>query len=273
MYPVLFEIGSLKIYAFGTFIVLAFLASSYYVRKQAMGRLGLDGERVFNICFALLFIGLIGARALYVIVHYGEHVAAPMSAFKIWRGGLVFYGGLILGALWLGWYLPRHPSLRGWALTDVMSIGMGLAIFVGRWASFLSGENYGKEAEGLPWAVKFPPGPDTQVLASLREVPLHPTQLYHSLHGLLLFVILLLVQRRSPTPGRVTGLFLMLYAVGRFIIEIWRGDDAQRGMVIDDLLSTSQLLSVPVFFAGLAIFLIRRPGAVAADAEAATPAA
>ena len=102
MYPVLFEIGSLKIYAFGTFIVLAFLAASFYVRRQAVKSLGLDGERVFNLCFALLFIGLLGARALYVMVHYAEHVQEPMSAFKIWKGGLVLYGGMLLGLLWLG---------------------------------------------------------------------------------------------------------------------------------------------------------------------------
>ncbi len=253
-----FELGSLKIYAFGTFIVLAFLVASFFVRRRAMQSLDLDGERVFNICFALLFIGLLGARLLYVLVHYEDHVKTPMSAFAIWKGGLVFYGGLILGILWLAWYLPRHADLKGWALVDVMAIAMGLAIFVGRWASFLSGENYGKPAEGLPWAVKFPPGPETQVPSSLRGVDLHPTQLYHSLHGLVLFVILFLIARRSPQPGRVTGLFLMLYAVGRFVIEFWRGDDEQRGMVIDGILSTSQLISIPIFFVGLAIFLIRR---------------
>lgn len=259
MYPVLFELGQLKIYAFGTFIVIAFLVSSWYVRRRAVRTLEVDGEQVFNLCFILLFIGLAGARMLYVLIHYDEHAAKPMSMFAIWNGGLAWYGGLIAGLLWLGWYLPRKAELKGWALLDILALGACLAIFVGRWASFLSGENYGKAAPDLPWAVEFPPGPDTQVPRDLRGIPLHPTQLYHSLHGLILFGLLLLYVRRGPHAGRTAGLFLMLYALGRALIEIWRGDDEARGMVIEGVLSTGQLISIPIFFVGLALFLIRRP--------------
>lgn len=260
MYPVLIEISdSIKIYSFGTFIVLAFLVSSFYVRRRASRTLGLDKERVFNVCFALLFIGLAGARLLYVLINYDEFAAKPMSLFKIWEGGLVYYGGLIACMLWLAWYLPRHPDMKGWAFLDVLSLGACLAIFVGRWASFLSGENYGKVAEDLPWGVKFPIGDEhSQVPASLRGVSLHPVQLYHSLHGLLMFVVLSLVMRRGPRSGQVAGLFLMLYAIGRAIIEIWRGDDEARGMVIDGYVSSGQFISVPIFFIGLTIFLVRR---------------
>ncbi|MDJ0976191.1 MAG: prolipoprotein diacylglyceryl transferase [Planctomycetota bacterium] len=259
MYPVLFEIGSLKIYSFGTFIVIAFLVSSWFVRRRAVRTLEVDGEQAFNVCFILLFIGLAGARMLYVLIEYEKHVEQPMSMFMIWRGGLVWYGGLIAGLLWLAWYLPRKDELKGWAFLDILALGACLAIFVGRWASFLSGENYGKEAPDLAWAVKFPIGDETQVAPDKRGIPLHPTQLYHSLHGLVLFGLLLLYAKRNPHPGRTAGLFLMLYAIGRSIVEIWRGDDEARGMVIEGVLSTSQLISIPIFFIGLAIFLIRRP--------------
>lgn len=259
MKPILFEFEIFgmhpKIHAFGTFIVLAFLVSAFYVRRRASKGLGLDKERVFNICFGLLFIALIGARLLYTFVHHSEFVKEPGSFLYVWRGGLVFYGGLIACLFWLAWYLPRHTDLKGFAFLDVLALGACLAIFVGRWASFLSGENYGKIAPDLPWGVIFPP--DSH--ARPTGVKLHPTQLYHSLHGLLLFGLLWFYARKSPHPGRIFGLFLMLYAVGRSIIEIWRADDAARGMVIDGLVSTSQLISIPVFFAGLAIFLIRRP--------------
>jgi phosphatidylglycerol:prolipoprotein diacylglycerol transferase len=90
-------------------------------------------------------------------------------------------------------------------------------------------------------------------------VPLHPTQLYHSLHGLVMLGLLLLLARRRPHPGRLTGAFLMLYALGTAVIEVWRGDDAARGMLIDGLVSTTQFLCVPLFFAGLAVWLLRRP--------------
>ena len=257
MYPVLFEFSEkIKIYSFGTFIVIAFLVASWYVRRRAQNDLGVDRERSFNICFALLFIGLAGARLMYVLLDYDQFSNSPMSVFMVWRGGLVWYGGLAACLLWLSWYLPRHPKLGGRAYLDRLALGAGLAIAVGRWASFLSGENYGKPAPDLPWAVTFPPHPDLQAEANIA---LHPTQLYHSLHGLILFGLLMLYMRRKPAPGRTAGLFLMLYAVGRSIIEIWRGDEP-RGVYFDGMLSTSQIISIPVFFIGIALFLLSREG-------------
>lgn len=256
MHPVLIDISEkIKIYSFGTFIVLAFLVASFYVRRRSAKELGLDKAEVFNVCFALLFIGLAGARLLFAIVKYDEFATNKMKLFYVWEGGLVYYGGLICCMLWLAWYLPRHPKLKGWAFTDVLCLGACLGIFVGRWASFLSGENYGTRAPDLPWAVTFPPVEGTQAETG---VALHPTQIYHSLHGLVLFAILLWFLKRKPHPGRATGLFLVLYAVGRAIIEIWRGDDAARGMVIEGHVSTSQFLSIPIFFIGVAIYFARK---------------
>ena len=74
----------------------------------------------------------------------------------------------------------------------------------------------------------------------------------------MLFVLLLLLARRRPDAGRLAGAFLVLYAIGHAVIEIWRGDDQARGMLIDGLVSTSQLSAIPVFFTGLAILLIRK---------------
>ena len=106
--------------------------------------------------------------------------------------------------------------------------------------------------------MRFPAVEGSAVPSSLRNIDLHPTQIYHSLHGLLMFVILWAYLRKKPWSGRVTGLFLSMYALGAALIEIWRADDDARGMVIDDLISVSQMLSIPIFFAGIAVFLIRR---------------
>jgi phosphatidylglycerol:prolipoprotein diacylglycerol transferase len=256
VHPVLIDISeNIKIWSFGAFLVLAFLVSAFYVRWRAHRDLGIEKPTAFNVCFAVFFIGLGGARLLYALIKYDEFTADKMKIFKIWQGGLVWYGGLIVVLLWLAWYLPRHPKLKGWALMDVLSLGACLAIFVGRWASFLAGENYGKEAPGHPFAVVFPPDPNTQAVTG---VEVHPTQIYHSVHGLLLFLLLAWFLRRKPHPGKATGLFLVLYAVGRSIIEIWRGDDSARGMVIEGYVSTSQLISIPILFIGVAIFFARK---------------
>lgn len=262
MWPIIwqFEILGLPItiFSFGTFIVLAFLVSAFYVRRRSVKTLELDKERVLNVCFALLFLGLIGARLLYAFIHHDEFSKKPLSFLYIWEGGLVFYGGLVVCLFWLLWYLPRHTDLKGWAFVDVLALGACLAVFVGRWASFFSGENYGKHADGLPWAVTFPPAKGSAVPPDMRGIPLHPTQIYHSLVALLIFFVLWWYARRKPWPGRLAGLFLALYAIGTIVVEIWRADDVARGMVIPGYVSVSQLLSIPVFFAGLAIFLIRR---------------
>lgn len=255
MYPVLIDISEkVKIYSFGTFIVIAFLVAAWYVRRRAKRELSIARDESFNVCFALLFIGLAGARLLYAIIKHDEFSTDKMKLFKVWEGGLVWYGGLIVCLAWLAWYLPRHPRFRGWHFADILALGTCLAIFVGRWASFLAGENYGKEAPGLPWAVTFPPHPATQARVG---VELHPTQLYHSLHGLILFGLLLWFMKRKPQAGRTAGLFLILYSVGRAFIEIYRGDDDARGMLIDGWVSTSQFLSIPIFFIGVAIYFAR----------------
>ena len=131
--------------------------------------------------------------------------------FKVWEGGLVWYGGLIFCLFWLAWYLPRHPKLRGWALADLLALGACLGIFIGRWASFLSGENYGKEAPDLPWAVVFPPHPDTQAVVG---VDLHPAQLYHSLHGLVLWGL---------HAGRMRRMFVGLWRRVRTLVSVSAG--------------------------------------------------
>ena len=256
MYPVLIDISeSIKIWSFGTFIVLGFLVAAFFVRARAHKHLGVDKPDSFNLCFALLFLGLAGARLLYAMIKYEEFSSSKMKIFQVWQGGLVWYGGLIVCLVWLAWYLPRHPKLGGWAMADILALGSCLAIFVGRWASFLSGENYGKPTD-VAWGVTFPPNEFSQ--AKPFGVALHPTQLYHSLHGLILFGILLWFLKRKPNSGRAAGLFLILYAIGRSIIEIYRGDDDARGMLIDGYLSTSQALSIPIFFVGVAIYLSRK---------------
>lgn len=266
MLPVLIEISdSIKIYSFGTLIVLAFLGATTYARRRARALLEVDPERTFNICFVLLFVGLAGARLLYCVVHTDKMTETPLALVRIWEGGLVFYGGLLAGLLWLAWYLPRRPELKGWALMDVLALSACLALAIGRWASFLSGMDYGARADGLPFAVRFPAVDGTQIPPHLVGEPLHPVQVYESLFALLLFALLRGLQGRwwgqgRPQPGRVFGLFLALYALGRFGLEYLRGDDAERGMVIAGHLSTSQLLSVPLLFVGVAICFARRRG-------------
>jgi len=136
-------------------------------------------------------------------------------------------------------------------IADLAAPALVLAQAVGRLGCLSAGCCYGR-ACALPFAVTFhhPGG-----MAPL-ERPLHPTQAYHAAANGLLFVVLWQSARRRPVPGLVAGLYLLLYPVGRFIIEFFRGDP--RGSWLG--LSTSQWVSLAVFAAGVAwvLHVLRR---------------
>lgn len=265
MWPVIVKIpvfGGITIWSYGTLIVVAFLVAAWWARRRAKKDLGLDPERVFNVGFALLFLGLAGARLVYAFANYEDFVAKPLSFLKIWEGGLVGYGGLLAGLLTLAWYLPRHPEMKGFEFFDVLARAACIAFAVGWTASLMAGDDYGKPTD-VAWGIPASAFDDTtRAAASARGAPfsrLHPTQVYESLWALLLFVGLTLYARKKPVSGRVAALFLLLHPIGHSVIELFRGDDANRGMVVPGVLSSSQLLAIPIFFTGLALLLIRRP--------------
>jgi phosphatidylglycerol:prolipoprotein diacylglycerol transferase len=254
--------GGIPIFAYGTLIVVAFLVAAWWARRTAQRTLGLDPEHVFNVGFALLFLGLAGARLAYAFANYEEFAQRPSSFLKIWEGGLIGYGGLVAGLLFLAWWLPRKPAMRGFAFLDVLARATCIAFAIGWMASLLAGDDYGSPTR-LPWGIPasaFEPTTPAAVAAARADplARLHPTQVYESLFALLLFAGLTLYARGKPVSGRVFAWFLMLHPIGHSVIELFRGDDDKRGMLVPGVLSTSQLLAIPVFFAGLAVRLIRK---------------
>jgi phosphatidylglycerol:prolipoprotein diacylglycerol transferase len=122
---------------------------------------------------------------------------------------------------------------------------------VGRLGCLMAGCCYGKETH-VAWAVTFTDPAANLNVGTPLNVPLHPTQLYESGAGLVILIALLLLEKRpGHFAGRTFWSFAFLYAVLRFIIEFFRGDD--RGMVFNAL-STSQFISVVL--APLSIFML-----------------
>jgi phosphatidylglycerol:prolipoprotein diacylglycerol transferase len=260
----------ISIYTYGTLIVVGFLVGVWWARRTADRRLGLDRERTFNVAFALLFLGLLGARLTYAIAHYDEFAGTPLKFLKIWEGGLLAYGGLVVALLWLAWWLPRHPDMKGFAFADVLAQATALAFAVGWMAPLLAGDDFGKKtgvAWGFPsyWYEDRSPASVWAIKNNAALGKLHPTQVYEALFALALFFVLAIAAKRSKASGRVTALFLMIGAVGRAALDLFRGDAgpspsyADRGFLIHGVLSWTQFLAIPLFFAGLAIWLIRRP--------------
>ena len=247
MYPILFQFGSLTIYAYGFFIVLGFATAIVLaLLKTRRSKVKISFENVVDLFFYTVLSALIGSRILFVLLNFDLYRQHPLQIFKLWEGGLVFYGGLMLAAAVAFGYM-RWQRLPVWKLADLISPLIALGLSFGRVGCFLAGCCYGKETS-LPWAVVFK---NPESLARLN-VPLHPTQLYDAANGLVLFFFLSWMEKRKTFDGQIFWLFLFLYSVTRFFIEIFRGDP--RGFLLGDLLSTSQ--GVGILLAIFSIFML-----------------
>ena len=252
MYPILFRLGSVTIYSYGFFIVLGFLVGAVIaILKSRRAGLGLSVDTGADLFFYTILSAIVGARLLFVLLNFDSYRRDPLQILKIWEGGLVFYGGLILAAGVSICYLRWH-RLPIWKLVDLVSPAIALGLFFGRVGCFLAGCCYGKETS-LPWRVIFT---DPNSLARLN-VPLHPTQLYDAANGLAIFFFLIWMEKRKTFDGEIFWLFLFLYSTARFFIEMVRGDP--RGFLFQGLLSTSQGIGILLAISSLfMLFCLKR---------------
>ena len=238
MYPILIEFGFFKIFTYGLLVATGFLVAILLASSRAEKE-GLDSQKVLDLCFYVMVSALLGARLLYVIVEYRYFLASPLEIFKFWKGGLVFYGGLILGVLISLWYLKRN-QMPMWKTADLLAPSIALGQLIGRWGCFFAGCCYGKKTD-VAWGITFT---DPRSLAPL-EISLHPTQVYLSLNAVFIFIFLMWLSKRKVFDGQILWSYGILYSIGRFLIEYFRGDD--RGFPVEQVLSTSQFVGVFVF--------------------------
>ena len=245
MFPVLFRLGSLTIYAYGFFLALGFVVGLGLATLKARKE-GIAFERVVDLFFYTVVSAIIGSRILYVLINFDFFRKDFLQIFKMWEGGLVFYGGFLLAVGVSIWYM-RWNRLPLWKLADLFSPSIALGLFFGRIGCFFAGCCYGKETS-LPWGVVFT---DPASLAPLN-VPLHPTQLYEAATNLVIFFFLKWREKGKTFDGQVFWFFLFLYSVTRFFIEMLRGDP--RGSLFQKFLSTSQ--EIGVFLAVASLFML-----------------
>jgi phosphatidylglycerol:prolipoprotein diacylglycerol transferase len=248
MHPILLQIGSLKLYTYGLFVALGFITAIWFTKRNAKFY-GVPDQIVSDLFFTVLISALAGARILYILINLDAYKNNLLDVFKIWNGGLVFFGGFLGGALGAIIFL-RIKKMDIWKTADVIAPGLALGHSVGRFGCFFAGCCYGKTCD-LPIALTFT-NPDS--LAPLN-VPLHPTQLYMIASNFVLFLILLAIQRRKSFNGIVFLSYIMLYSLFRSIIEFFRGDF--RGNFIFDFLSLSQGIGLLVSCVALRFMIIK----------------
>ena len=247
MHPVLLKIGSLKIYSYGVFVALGFLAA-LWVAGIEIARKGMDREKFYDLGFWIVISAICGARLFHVAVYWEHYRAAPSEILKLWNGGLVFYGGFIAAAAASFLFLRRNrmPFLP---TADAAAIGIPLGLAFGRIGCASAGCCYGKFST-LPWAIVFS---DPASLAPLH-IPLHPTQIYESLASFAIFGVLFATRKRFETPGMRFWTMLIMYGIARSILEIFRDDP--RGFL--GPFSESQIVSaVLIVYAVVSIVIAR----------------
>lgn len=246
MYPVLFRfpeswplVGGAGLHSYGLMIAIAFLCGLIYVRREST-RVGLDVDVMADLFFYTITSALIGSRVFYLIHSVDDFWADPLVAFRIWEGGLVFQGGII-GALLFVVPFARKHKLRFFKVADVFAVPLALGHGIGRLGCFLAGCCHGKQCDiNFPLAVVFPANPDTVAPAG---IPLYPTQITEAFAEFLIFGFLFYFRKKKPFDGAVFLLYMMIYAVLRSFIELYRGDTI-RGFVIEPYLSNGQFLSL-----------------------------
>jgi phosphatidylglycerol:prolipoprotein diacylglycerol transferase len=250
MHPELFKIGPLTIHTYGVLVAAGFLLGLGLAVKQARKE-GIPSEKIVDLGFYVLLSALIGSRLLFVLINASHYMKNPLEIFKIWEGGLVFYGGVLLAVPTVLWYVKKN-ALGLWSTSDLFAPSIAIGHAIGRIGCFFAGCCYGKPAEGLPWAVIFT---DPKSLA-LIGIPLHPTQLYESLGEFVNFFILIILRRHKSFNGQLFMTYILLYSVLRFIVEFYRGD-VGRGFITSQI-SVSQGISILTFLISIAGLIILR---------------
>ncbi len=248
---------------YGLAYVLAFISSYllfFWLAKR--GFADLPAERVGDfITGCALFGVIIGGRLGYVFFYKPEMLREPLSILRVWEGGMASHGGM-LGLLLFTFYYSHRHKVSWTNLGDNLVVTAPIGLFFGRCANFINGELYGR-ITNLPWAMQFPKElldhpaeadraiatcaqidpslttPDAiigavyrqpKVATALRSIltPRHPSQLYEAFfEGIVLFAVLWFVRTRTRQPnGVLTGLFFVLYAIFRIVIEYFREPDA-----------------------------------------------
>ncbi|HDS02290.1 MAG TPA: prolipoprotein diacylglyceryl transferase [Firmicutes bacterium] len=229
-----------------------------YILGFAVGYLGLrilsgkgiipfDRKTVDDLIFDAALGVIIGGRLGYVLFYgLSDFLASPLFLFKVNEGGMSFHGGL-LGVMVAAFLFSKRKHYDFWTVLGSLAFLAPAGLFFGRIANFINGELWGKPTDGS-WGVIFP-------LAGIT--PRHPTQLYEAfLEGILLFLILLFVLKKTRNIRLSGPLFGAVYGVFRFFVEFYREPDAHIGYLLWGWVTMGQILSLFVILLSVAMYYI-----------------
>ncbi len=222
--PVLFKLGFLDIRYYGLVYLFGFLLT-FFILKKNEKELNLKEDDVYNFIF-YWFIGVIfGARIFHFV--FSEPytlIEDPLEIFRIWNGGMSFFGSLT-GVILMSYIFCKRNKINFFKLADILVLPTSFVLFLGRIANFINAELIGTITT-VPWCVIFP------TYAQCR----HPYQIYAALSHLSLFFILLGIRKikdkKKLKDGIVFISFIIFYSLFRIITDFFREDPKIFGFTI-----------------------------------------
>ena len=222
-------------------MVLGVILAIYRARKQ-----GLKDDLIFDFILLALPIAIICARGYYVIFEWDSYSGDIFSIFKIWKGGLAIYGGVI-GGLVTAILFCRHHKFPLFRFLDLVVPSLVLGQAIGRWGNFVNQEAFGNLVAN-PSLQFFPYAVYIDALEEWHQA----TFFYESMWNVCLLMAMLIVSRKEPKTGTMTCMYFVFYGLGRFLIESLRTDS----LYVIPGIRVSQILSLVLIFGGLVVYVI-----------------
>ena len=250
--PIMLTIGPVHLYWYGAMYAISFILIDYLMKKKLVTtNFDFDSVQIDKILLTSLIMLLIGGRLGYVIFYNIEYyLYSPLKIFFIWEGGMSFHGaliGILIGLV----LLSRKENLSFLKIADYIVIFIPIGLFLGRIGNFINSELYGHPTNS-DWGIIFP---------LVDNVPRHPSMLYEAfLEGIIIFYVLKTLSNLNLNNGTLSSIFLVLYAIFRFIVEFIRVPDSHIGYIWSNWLTMGQLLSIPMLLIGTILFYFSHRG-------------
>lgn len=244
--PVALHLGPLQIRWYGlTYLIgfaLGWLLVLWRVKRY---KLPWTKEEIGDLTFYLALGVILGGRLGYMLFYaFSEFIHNPFMLFKVWEGGMSFHGGLLGVVIAIVIFAKiKHKKILD--IMDLVAPVTPLGLAAGRIGNFINAELWGRPTD-VPWSMVFP---------TADPMPRHPSQLYEfALEGIVLFIILWWYAAKPRLRGQVSAMFLICYPIARIFCEFFREPDSQFGYLAFGWVTMGQLLSIPMFVAGLILF-------------------
>ena len=251
--PIIFEVGQITL-SYHVLLIALGIAVGTWLTARELERRGYDGTLALGSLFFVVPLGVLGGRLYHVATEYHRYTRNPFpKVLETYEGGLGIFGALaggFLGLLLFSWY----RGINALTFADAAAPGIALGQAIGRWGNYFNQELFGQPSD-LPWAIRIAPLRRPTEYADATSF--HPTFLYEALWDVLVCLVLLWVARRFSERLRVGDVFMLyvvLYSVGRFLVETLRVDQA---FLIGDSIRGNLLVS-GVLALGFALLLLLR---------------